>query len=486
VGIAVYYRIFIANFSVIAAPIFKLFSKNARFKWTDDCQHAMDQLKTSITTAPVLVKLDFSLSALPIVLNVDASTTVGWGAVLSQIQTDGHIKPSRFESGIWNGAELKYDALKLECRGLLKALKKLRFWLFGRHFLVETDSQSLVWLLNQPPNDLPNAMMTRWLAYIRLFDFTPKHIHGHKNGVADGLSRRGRAPEDEEEDEDIDEFFEAQLYAIRYISRLSTPISRIYFNETEYHDEDYTLDKYLETLERPTDMDDEEFRKLRTKAKHFFVRDGLLYKRNQKRGSPPRRVIGTQRWRREVIKALHDDIEHRSRDATFQQAQRCYQWKGLYKDVVEYCRTCEECQRRAWNQQEEPLHPMWSAMVFQKVGVDVVYMPESTEGFKFIVFTRDDLSGWVEGRAIRGNNSETVAKFLFEEVIVRHGCPEWMPGMDCCRQWARKQANLGTANFALQDQTNTGFGVLPSSERTCRMGTSSCHQCNCQILQESE
>src|SRR5579859_3927253 len=144
--------------------------------------------KTSITMAPVLVKLDFSPNALSTVLNIDTSTTIGWDAVLSQIQTVGCVKCSRFESGIWNGTELKYDALKLECRGLLKGIKKLRFWLFGRHFLVEMDSQSLVWLFNQPPNDLPNAMMTRWLAYIRLFDFTPKHIHGHKNGVADGLS----------------------------------------------------------------------------------------------------------------------------------------------------------------------------------------------------------------------------------------------------------------------------------------------------------
>jgi transposase InsO family protein len=62
--------------------------------------------------------------------------------------------------------------------------------------------------------------------------------------------------------------------------------------------------------------------------------------------------------------------------------------------------------------------------VFQKVGVDVVYMPESMEGFKYIVFARDDLSGWVEGGAIWENNSATVAKFLFEDVITRHGCPE--------------------------------------------------------------
>jgi hypothetical protein len=79
----------------------------------------------------------------------------------------------------------KYDAMKLECRRLLKGLKKLRFWWFGRFLRVETDAQTLVWLLNQPPNDLPNALLTRWLSYIRLFDFEVKHVRGEKNGGED-------------------------------------------------------------------------------------------------------------------------------------------------------------------------------------------------------------------------------------------------------------------------------------------------------------
>ena len=183
-----YYRIFIAGFATIAAPIFVLFRKGVRFNWSAECQAAMNELKQLLTEAPILISLDFSAGALAIILNVDASTKIGWGAVLSQMQKDGRPRPARYESGIWSGAELKYDVLKLECRGLLKALKKLRFWSYGRHFYVETDAQTLVWLLNQPPNDLPNAMMTRWLAYIRLFDFTVKHVPGRKNGGADALS----------------------------------------------------------------------------------------------------------------------------------------------------------------------------------------------------------------------------------------------------------------------------------------------------------
>jgi hypothetical protein len=214
IGICVFYRIFIISFSIIAAPIFDLFRKGKRFLWTRECQISMEKLKQSLTVAPILITLDFGPSAGMIYLIVDASTTVGWGAILEQLQSDGKRKPARYESGVWNDSERKYDAVKLECRGLLKALKKLRFWLYGRHFTVETDAQTLVWLLNQPPNDLPNAMMTRWLSYIRLFDFDVKHIKGMKNGAADSLSWRGLAETDSDGEDNPGELFDAKLNAV--------------------------------------------------------------------------------------------------------------------------------------------------------------------------------------------------------------------------------------------------------------------------------
>jgi transposase InsO family protein len=384
-------------------------------------QVAMDELKKHVTEAPVLVSLDFSPSALGIVLNVDASSTIGWGAVLSQMQSDGSVRPSRYESGIWSTSERKYDAVKLECRGLLKALKKFRFWLYGRYFTIETDAKTLVWLLNQPPNDLPNAMMTRWLTYIRLFDFDVKHIPGKRNGAADALSRRQASPADSDSDS-IDDYFESQLYATS-VSIVEGYTVRIWLHEADYEGDDVVLGHYLETLERPDGMSDQEFQQLRRKARTFFVRDGLLYKRGRKRGVPPRRVLGLKVQRQEAIKALHDEIGHRGVMSTFEHISRRYQWKGMYADVADYVKTCEVCQRRARMKYEEPLHPTWSLAIWVKIGVDVVYMPKSIEGFGFIVFARDDLSGWVEGKAIMEANAKNVAKFLYEDVICRHGCP---------------------------------------------------------------
>jgi hypothetical protein len=87
----------------------------------------MDTLKRCLTEAPALVSLDLSPSGLRIVHHVDASSSIGWGAVLSQLQDNNEVHPARFESGIWSDTEKKYDAMKLECRGLLKAPKKFTF-----------------------------------------------------------------------------------------------------------------------------------------------------------------------------------------------------------------------------------------------------------------------------------------------------------------------------------------------------------------------
>jgi transposase InsO family protein len=96
----------------------------------------------------------------------------------------------------------------------------------------------------------------------------------------------------------------------------------------------------------------------------------------------------------------------------------------MYEEISNFVKTCEKCQLRKKNRYEEPLHPTWSITVWEKVGVDVVYMPVTADGYGFIVFTRDDLSGWVEARALKNNTSLEVGTFLYEEVICRHGLPQ--------------------------------------------------------------
>ena len=147
----------------------------------------MDDLKKALTHALALRLLDYQAEG-KIILSVDSSL-LGWGAILQQEEELNSKKRhlSRYENGPWSPIEKKYDSGKLECRGLLCALNKLRFYLYGIWFLVEIDAKTLVHQLNQPASDLPGSVVNRWLAWIRLFDFDLKHVAETKHGGPDSL-----------------------------------------------------------------------------------------------------------------------------------------------------------------------------------------------------------------------------------------------------------------------------------------------------------
>ena len=50
-------------------------------------------------------------------------------------------------------------------------------------------------------------------------------------------------------------------------------------------------------------------------------------------------------------------------------------------------------------------------------------MPMATDGSKYIVGMRDDLSGWAEYKALWQASSRMVAKFLHEVWMARFWCP---------------------------------------------------------------
>ena len=170
IGVCVYYHIWVKNFAIVAVPIYYLLQKGVEWVWGPEQDLAMDTLKMALTQAPALVKIDYSEGAGDIILAADASQS-GWGANLMQQDIEGRRHPSQYESGLWSKTELQYDAIKQECCAVLKALQKMRYWLYGVHFILETDAKVLVAQLNRSAMDLPGALVTRWITYIRLFDF---------------------------------------------------------------------------------------------------------------------------------------------------------------------------------------------------------------------------------------------------------------------------------------------------------------------------
>ena len=57
-GLAGYYRRFIEDFSLLAAPMMRLTRKKVKFVWDDSCERAFQELKRRLTSAPILIVLE--------------------------------------------------------------------------------------------------------------------------------------------------------------------------------------------------------------------------------------------------------------------------------------------------------------------------------------------------------------------------------------------------------------------------------------------
>ncbi|KAK1677141.1 hypothetical protein QYE76_037989 [Lolium multiflorum] len=59
-GLAGYYRRFVEGFSSIARPMTQLLKKDKKFEWTDKCEESFQQLKSRLTSAPILIMPDIT------------------------------------------------------------------------------------------------------------------------------------------------------------------------------------------------------------------------------------------------------------------------------------------------------------------------------------------------------------------------------------------------------------------------------------------
>ena len=68
------------------------------------------------------------------------------------------------------------------------------------------------------------------------------------------------------------------------------------------------LRHYLETLEKPPDMDTGQFAKLRRKSAKFFSSDGRLMRKHT---PAPQIVISSEDYQDKLLRRVHEELGHR-------------------------------------------------------------------------------------------------------------------------------------------------------------------------------
>ncbi|GBG89475.1 hypothetical protein CBR_g49266 [Chara braunii] len=159
--------------------------------------------------------------------------------------------------------------------------------------------------------------------------------------------------------------------------------------------------------------------KAREEAERYVLRGGHLFKREE--GVMPRRVVCGRSRQLDVIQAMHDGLAggHRWSKGTLAKMTPLYYWPGMPGMVAMYRQTCLICQERSSARVFESLRLTRVLEPGHLVHLDLAVMPVSTDGYRYILDARDNLSGFVEAVALKKKTGRSVANWV-EDFYLRH------------------------------------------------------------------
>ncbi|KAK1612962.1 hypothetical protein QYE76_036635 [Lolium multiflorum] len=147
-------------------------------QWGAAQDHAFDELKRLLTSAPLLALPDFNKQ---FEIECDASG-IGIGGVLMQ---EG--RPIAYFSEKLSGAKLNYPIYDKELYALIRVLEVWQHYLWPKEFIIHSDHEALKYLKAQ---STLHKRLAKWVEFIESFPYIIKHKKGKDNIVADALSRK--------------------------------------------------------------------------------------------------------------------------------------------------------------------------------------------------------------------------------------------------------------------------------------------------------
>ena len=155
-GLTGYYRSYILNYAIIAAPLTDKTKKGEpnKIRWGDSQEIAFQSLKDKLVKSPILQLPDLNK---PFILRTDASD-IGMAAVLMQ-ETAGNKFPVAYASKKLSSSQRNYSVIERECLAIVWAIQKYEPYLYGTEFVIETDHQPLKCVQK---SKVANGRIMRW------------------------------------------------------------------------------------------------------------------------------------------------------------------------------------------------------------------------------------------------------------------------------------------------------------------------------------
>lgn len=298
-GLAGYFRRFIAKFAIKTAPLTDLLRKNAVFEWKERHELIRQEIIKNLTNEPIL---EIYNPELELELHTD-DCAQGVAGILFQ-QSNKTTHPIAYFSRKTNEYESKYHSYDLKTLAIVEAVRYFRVYLYGRHFKVFTDCNAV--RATALKKEL-HPRVARWWVQLQDYDFDIEYRPGSKMLHVDYLSRN------------------AVVCRVTDRSKLVEPLLTM----EQYQAVEEVCKQVLQKALPPSEQH------------QYEVKNGLVYRRLS--GGKVLRCFVPEKACLRVLRAYHDESAHIGTGKMIAKLKETLYWPRMAKSARKYVGSCRAC-----------------------------------------------------------------------------------------------------------------------------------------------
>ena len=166
--------------------------------------------------------------------------------------------------------------------------------------------------------------------------------------------------------------------------------------------------------------------KMIVQASLYTMADGILYYIGHKDSVP--KVVVPSEYKKRLMEEYHAGVMsgHFSGPKIYKAMSRQWWWDHMYQDIIIYACNCLQCAIATGigRRQSPPMKSIPVDHPFQIVGVDIMELPLTTNGNRYVIVFQDLFTKWPMVFPAPDQKAARLVKLLVEEIVPVFGMPK--------------------------------------------------------------